>query len=520
MNGKKRKTKANPAPSSSCKSSRFKPSISAIILFISLCLSASTHFPYSPSPKWLDSQIVLEDLISPFELLQKMSFQNAQILKSSQFKKKVIGMGYRNKFNRKNQSIFSMVVIFEIQNPKDYFLPMLYLGVEYVPENDPVRVGRFGLKKFIMTNVLQSPNLAQVQSFFGFSDLNRFNFAPVSGSIKYTPKVHRRIRRRYLPPTNPYIEPVQGEGPRVSGAVTSLNTVPMNIPVNAPVNIPVNSPVTASGPKSVAAPALDNIFAPVAALANSPAPAPGSVISAVKRAPFQAAKVRPRYSTTVAQKGQKLVNANMGPKKFPAFTRPASSLGIYTPRKVAKSKSKSKSKQIVNRKSRQPVRISNQKPKNVINARPVTSKLLPIVQSSKIRNRKYRPFDSLPRFQQPKARNEAKLKIRKQIKPMRIQKKRNSISKILTQNTRKSSQKTPTILKNELVNLKKASQKFKSVLADFDEDDLISDSLTLEQTLESGNIMVGDHKKSISESTAEIDEIQPSQEISEEKPDP
>ena len=488
MNRKKRKTKPNPATIASPLSPRFKHHTWAIILLITLCLGASTHSPYNPQPKWLQSQLVLEDLISPFELLQKMSFQNSQILKSTQFKKKVIGMGYRNKFNARNQSIFSMVVIFEIQNPKDLFIPNLFLGVEYVPENDPVRVGRFGLKKFIVTNVLQSQNLPEVQHFFGFSDLHRFNFAPVTSSIKYTPRVYQKIQQRYLPPKNPYIEPVLRETSQVVAPVSVTTTAPVNanapylapapatvpaiatVPVTA--NAPYLAPVTATAP--YLAPAITTVpftaTAPLLPPVTTQFPAPFPLASAAKRPTLQAAKLLPRYQTNtpqqtaifgrktipeqktglykintpykkpMSQKEQKLENNNQRPKKFPFFTGPDSSLQTYTQRQI------SNPKPILNRKSRQNIISSKQKQKNVITAQTEVPKLLPIVQSSKIKIRKYTPYKSLPKFQRSKLtkpekpgklkykpfqkskrRNQPKLNLQKQIKPLKIQPKRHSI---------------------------------------------------------------------------------------------
>lgn len=429
--------------------------ILGLLMVMTLFSGIYTHGIEAPLPKWLDREIRLPDLLTPFEILQKVGYQYSQILESSQFQKKVIGMGYRYRKDPYGRKIFSMVLIFELGNPKDLNLPIFYLGVEYVPENDPIRAGKRVLKKFIVTNMIQSKYLGDVQRFFHFTEMNRLKFLPVSNSMVYTPKVHNLVRNRYFPLRNSYKETQSAE---------TVSVVRDAIPKLKPAMMTQKEPEAK----------IEMRKAPIKQKYVKPISLPKEKPKHVKKKPVAPKKIfksqveKPKLLTSTK-------NKNEAPKRrFPAIQRTPKKLQKFVLKPTPKLKKGKlieikKTSQIRRREvkpiqrktmpnSRMPMKKETAKPKRAVQIKPQKS------ISNRLENQVEQQKKNLPR-------NETQNDVKVEAKPIKKEKNEN-IKEKTTKKSNEDEEKKELIksLKTEIANLKRTETQFKSEIKDLDED--------------------------------------------------
>ena len=144
-----------------------KPLLTLLLLTIQFN-NISAHYSELPNPDWFDVELSLDNLESPFELLNKFELQNTMILEDKRVSKEVLRMGTRKSIHKSGRAQVSLLAIYRFYNRAAG--ETMYQGIEYYPSDDiflkPGEVVTNNQTRFTIKSYLVSETIQDIEEYF------------------------------------------------------------------------------------------------------------------------------------------------------------------------------------------------------------------------------------------------------------------------------------------------------------------------------------------------------------------
>ena len=157
----------------------------------------SANYSDLANPDWYDVELSVDNLQSPFELLNKFELQNTMMLEDKRVSKEVLKMGTRKSLHKSGRTQVSLLAIYRFYNTGSG--QTMYQGIEYYPEDDsflkPGVVVKDHQTRFTVKSYLVSETIRDIEEYFHVYNLKNAKVIRRMGTVDAP--VMQKIKKKY-----------------------------------------------------------------------------------------------------------------------------------------------------------------------------------------------------------------------------------------------------------------------------------------------------------------------------------